>query len=90
MPSNLKYYTHYASNTYLSLLHKKLETKAENLKNLDSLNTYHPKQRLNIEVKQQIGHAVGEWYDEFRRSELGNYFTTDKRERDYPNGSSIS
>ena len=48
-------------NTYLSPLHsKKLAIKAENLKNLDSLNTYHPKLTLNIEVKQQIGHAVGE------------------------------
>ena len=72
------------TNTYLSPLHKKLATKAENLKNLDSLNIYHPKLTLNIEVKQQIRCAVGECYDEFRRSKLGNYFTTDKRERDYP------
>ena len=67
------------TNTYLSPLHKKLATKAENLKNINSLDTYHPKLRLNIKVKQQIGHIVGEWYDEFRRSKLGNYFTTNKR-----------
>ena len=71
------------TNTYLSPLHKKLATKAEKLKNLDSLNTYHPKLTLNIEVKQQIGLAVHQ-YDEFRRSKLGNYFAMDKRERDYP------
>ena len=34
--------------------------------------------------KRKVGHAVGEWYDEFLRSKCGNGITTDyKRERDY-------
>ena len=54
------------------------------MKNLDSLFPYHPAPIINIEFKQQIGHAVGEWYDEFRRSKFGNDISMDKKERDYP------
>ena len=54
-------------NTYLSSLHKKLTTAAQNLKNLDCLNTYHPKLILNIEVNNNWN-AFDERYDEFRIS----------------------
>ena len=67
------------TNTFLSPLHEKLITKAETLKNQDSLFSYHPTPIINIEFKQQIGHAVGERY-EFRRSRFGNDTSIDKKE----------
>ena len=68
------------TNEYLPPLHKKLATKAASLNDLGTLFSEHPQPKVSIDVKQQIGNAVGEWYGEFRRCELGNDTLTKERE----------
>ncbi len=60
------------TNTYLSPLHEKLATLAISLKKLNILYSYHPQPELSLEIKQQIGQAVCQWYDVYRESEFCN------------------
>ena len=57
-------------NTYLSPLHEKLATKAESLKHLDILYAYHSRPEVSSEIKQQVGHSVYQWYEEYNKTKF--------------------